>query len=251
MDNNYTKLNSEFIDKWANEGWEWGQPIDHETFEKAKNNDWSVVLTPTKPVPKEWFCEMKGAKVLGLASGGGQQMPIFSALGAECTVLDYSEKQLQSEKEVAKRERYEINLVKADMTKPLPFEDEAFDLIFHPVSNCYIEDVVHVWKECYRILKKGGILLAGLDNGINFIFDDEEEKLMNKLPFNPLKDKELYEKSLKNDWGIQFSHTIEEQIGGQLQAGFILTDIFEDINGQGRLHDFNIPTFYATRAVKK
>ena len=55
MDNNYTKLNSEFIDKWANEGWEWGQPIDHETFEKAKNNDWSVVLTPTKPVPKEWF----------------------------------------------------------------------------------------------------------------------------------------------------------------------------------------------------
>lgn len=251
MDNNYTKLNSEFIDKWANEGWEWGQPIDHETFEKAKNNDWSVVLTPTKPVPKEWFCEMKGAKVLGLASGGGQQMPIFSALGAECTVLDYSEKQLQSEKEVAKRENYEINLVKADMTKPLPFEDEAFDLIFHPVSNCYIEDVVHVWKECYRILKKGGILLAGLDNGINFIFDDEEEKLMNKLPFNPLKDKELYEKSLKNDWGIQFSHTIEEQIGGQLQAGFILTDIFEDINGQGRLHDFNVPTFYATRAVKK
>ena len=250
MDNNYTKLNSEFIDKWANEGWEWGQPIDHETFEKAKNNDWSVVLTPTKPVPKEWFCEMKGAKVLGLASGGGQQMPIFSALGAECTVLDYSEKQLQSEKEVAKRESYEINLVKADMTKPLPFEDEAFDLIFHPVSNCYIEDVVHVWKECYRILKKGGILLAGLDNGINFIFDDEEEKLMNKLPFNPLKDKELYEKSLKNDWGIQFSHTIEEQIGGQLQAGFILTDIFEDINGQGRLHDFNVPTFYATRAVK-
>lgn len=251
MDNNYTKLNSEFIDKWANEGWEWGQPIDHETFEKAKNNDWSVVLTPTKPVPKEWFCEMKGAKVLGLASGGGQQMPIFSALGAECTVLDYSEKQLQSEKEVAERESYEINLVKADMTKPLPFEDEAFDLIFHPVSNCYIEDVVHVWKECYRILKKGGILLAGLDNGINFIFDDEEEKLMNKLPFNPLKDKELYEKSLKNDWGIQFSHTIEEQIGGQLQAGFILTDIFEDINGQGRLHDFNVPTFYATRAVKK
>lgn len=251
MDNNYTKLNSEFIDKLANEGWEWGQPIDHETFEKAKNNDWSVVLTPTKPVPKEWFCDMKGAKVLGLASGGGQQMPIFSALGAECTVLDYSEKQLQSEKEVAKRESYEINLVKADMTKPLPFEDEAFDLIFHPVSNCYIEDVVHVWKECYRILKKGGILLAGLDNGINFIFDDEEEKLMNKLPFNPLKDKELYEKSLKNDWGIQFSHTIEEQIGGQLQAGFILTDIFEDINGQGRLHDFNVPTFYATRAVKK
>jgi len=251
MNNNYTEINSKVIDKWVEDGWEWGQPISHEIFEKAKNNDWSVVLTPTKPVPKEWFCEMKDAKILGLASGGGQQMPIFAALGADCTVLDYSEKQLQSEIDIAKRENYEITTVRADMTKPLPFEDETFDLIFHPVSNCYIEDVLPVWKECYRILKKGGILLAGLDNGINFLFDeDDETKIVQKLPFNPLKDKDLYEKSLKNDWGIQFSHTIEEQIGGQLKAGFTLTDIYEDTNGYGDLHEFNVPTFFATRAIK-
>lgn len=251
MNNKYTEINSKVIDKWVEEGWEWGQAISHEVFEKARNNEWNVVLTPTKPVPKDWFCEMKGAEVLGLASGGGQQMPIFAALGAKCTVLDYSEKQLLKEKEVAERENYEIKLVKADMTKPLPFEDESFDLIFHPVSNCYIEDVLPVWKECYRVLKKGGILMAGLDNGINYVFDDEEKMVVRKLPFNPLKDKELYEESLKNDWGIQFSHTIEEQIGGQLKAGFIITDIYQDTNGTGRLHEFNVPTFYATRAVKK
>lgn len=251
MDKKYTEANSKIVDKWVEEGWEWGQPINHEVFEKAKNNEWFVVLTPTKPVPKEWFCEMKNAKILGLASGGGQQMPIFTALGANCTVLDYSEKQLLREKEVAKRENYDIKTVRADMTKPLPFEDESFDLIFHPVSNCFIEDVLHVWKECHRVLKKGGILLAGLDNGINYIFDDEETKLTYKLPFNPLKDKELYETSMKKDWGIQFSHTIEEQIGGQLNAGFILTDIYEDTNGEGRLHEFNVPTFYGTRAIKK
>jgi len=250
MNNDYTEINSKTIDQWIADGWEWGKPITHETFKKAKNNDWSVVLTPTKPVPKEWFCEMKGAKILGLASGGGQQMPIFAALGADCTVLDYSERQLQSEIEVARRENYKINTVHADMTKPLPFEDETFDLIFHPVSNCYIEDVLPVWKECYRVLKKGGILLAGLDNGINYIFDEEESKIVHKLPFNPLKDKELYEKSMKNNWGIQFSHTIEEQIGGQLKAGFILTDIYQDTNGYGNLHEHNVPTFYATRAIK-
>lgn len=251
MNNKYTDINSKTIDKWVDDGWEWGQPITHEIFQKAKNNDWSVVLTPTKPVPKEWFCDMKGAKVLGLASGGGQQMPIFAALGADCTVLDYSERQLQREIEVAERENYEITTVRADMTQPLPFEDETFDLIFHPVSNCYIEDVLPVWKECYRVLKKGGILLAGLDNGINFLFDEDETKIVNKLPFNPLKDKELYEKSLKNDWGIQFSHTIEEQIGGQLKAGFILTDIYQDTNGGGYLHELNVPTFFATRAIKQ
>ena len=46
---------------------------------------------------------------------------------------------------------YKVNIVKADMTKPLPFEDESFDIIFHPVSNCYIENVESVFKECYRI----------------------------------------------------------------------------------------------------
>ena len=251
MNNNYIEINSNFFDKWVEEGWEWGQPISHEVYEKAKNNDWFVVLTPTKPVPKEWFCEMKNARILGLASGGGQQMPIFSALGANCTVLDYSEKQLQSEKEVAERENYEIEIVRADMTKSLPFEDESFDLIFHPVSNSYIEDVLPVWMECYRILKRGGILLAGIDNGINYIFDDDETSVVDKLPFNPLKDKQLFEKSIRENWAIQFSHTIEEQVGGQLKAGFVLTDIYHDTNGTGRLHEFNVPTFYATRAIKK
>ncbi len=250
MNKKYTEVNSDFFDKWVREGWEWGQPISHEVFERAQKGDWSVVLTPTRPVPKEWFCPMENAEILGLASGGGQQMPIFTALGARCTVLDYSEKQLQSEKEVAKRENYEIETVRADMTQPLPFADESFDLIFHPVSNSYVEDVLPIWKECYRVLKKGGILLAGLDNSINYVFDDDEVMMTHRLPFNPLKDKQLYEESLKNDWGIQFSHTIEEQIGGQLQAGFMLTDIYHDINGEGRLHDLNMPTFYATRAIK-
>lgn len=250
MNEKYTEINSKVIDKWVEDGWEWGQAISHEVYEKAKNNEWQVLLTPTKPVPKEWFCEMKDAKILGLASGGGQQMPIFTALGAKCTVLDYSEKQLQKERLVAERENYEITLVRADMTQPLPFEDESFDLIFHPVSNCYIEDVFPVWKECYRVLKKGGILLAGLDNGINYVFDDEEKMLVRKLPYNPLKDRQLYDEAMKNDWGIQFSHTIEEQIRGQLRAGFVLTDIYQDTNGTGRLHEFNIPSFYATRAVK-
>ena len=247
----YTDLNSSVIDSWVENGWEWSVPISHEEFERAKQGDWHVVLTPTKSVPKEWFCEMKGAEILGLASGGGQQMPIFAALGAKCTVLDYSEKQIETEGLIAQRENYEITTLRADMTNPLPFEDESFDLIFHPVSNCYVENVLPIWQECFRVLKRGGILLAGLDNGINFIVDDDEMQIIQKLPFNPLKDEELYKKSMQTNQGVQFSHTIEEQIGGQLQAGFMLTDIFEDTNGSGRLHELNIPTFFATRAVKR
>ena len=37
--------------------------------------------------------------------------------------------------------------------------------------------------------------------------------------------------------------------GGQLAAGFVLTDLFEDTNGEGRLHELGIPSFIATRSV--
>lgn len=248
---NYTEINAKTIDKWIDEGWEWGVPIPHEQFIDALNGKWSMLLTPTKPVPKDWYPDLKGKKVLGLASGGGQQMPIFAALGAECTVLDYSEKQIKSDLAIAEREGYKIDAIRGDMTRPLPFDSDLFDLIFHPVSNCYIEDVIHVWKECYRILKKGGRLLAGLDNGVNFLFDEENEKEVKyRLPFNPLQDRELLKSLEKEDSGIQFSHTLEDQIRGQLKAGFMLLDLYEDTNGKGFLHEYGIPTFWATLAVK-
>lgn len=248
---NYQQINADTIDRWVAEGWEWGKPTSHEAFLAAKEGVWDMLLTPTKPVPKNWFGEIKGKKILGLASGGGQQMPIFAALGGICTVLDYSKQQLESEKMVAEREQYEIEIIRADMTKPLPFPDESFDLIFHPVSNCYVQEVKPIFKECYRILKKGGILLSGLDNGINFIVDEEtESKIVHSLPFDPLKNPDQMAELQKEDSGVQFSHTMEEQIGGQLEAGLILTHLYEDTNGQGFLHEHNIPSFIATRAVK-
>ena len=251
MEKSYTDINAETIDRWVAEGWEWGKPISHETYVNALRGSWDVLLTPTKPVPHDWFGELNGRKLLGLASGGGQQMPIFAALGADCTVLDYSETQLQSERLVSQREGYEIEILRADMTKPLPFPDESFDLIFHPVSNCYVAEVLPIWQECFRVLKSGGVLLAGLDNGLNFVFDEESETVFKyTLPFDPLHDPALLAEMEAAGDGVQFSHTIEEQIGGQLKAGFRLTDVFGDTNGRGNLHAHNIPTFWATRAVK-
>ncbi len=246
----YTELNSRTIDGWVTDGWEWGRPISHETYVQAKEGRWDVVLTPTKTVPHDWFLPFSKAKLLGLASGGGQQMPIFTALGASCTVLDYSHKQLDGERKIARKEGYDIDIVRADMTEPLPFPDDSFDMIFHPVSNCYVEEVLPIWKECFRVLKHGGVLLAGVDIGVNYIFDDSETTLTHPLPFNPLKDPVLYKECIDSDSGIQFSHTIEEQLGGLLKAGLTITDLYEDTNGSGKLHEFNIPTFLAVRAMK-
>lgn len=117
----YQDINAETIDRWIKEGWEWGVAIAHSAYKAASGGIWDVKLTPTKYVSHEWFGELRGKKILGLASGGGQQMPIFAALGAVCTVMDCSEEQLKSERMLAEREQYSIEIIRGDMTKRLPF----------------------------------------------------------------------------------------------------------------------------------
>lgn len=248
----YTKYNSKIIDQWVEDGWEWGKPIDHEEYLQATKGKFRMVLTPTKEIPAEWFPNpIKGKKVLGLASGGGQQMPILAALGADCTVFDYSQKQLDAEKFVADREGYSIKIIRGDMTKPLPFADNSFDMIIQPVANSYIEDVQHVWNESARILKKGGRMLVGLDNGTNYIFDKTETKLYHSLPYNPLKDASVNKDFPLEEEGVQFSHTLDEQLRGQIKAGFQIVDLYEDYNSEGKLADYKIPTFWASYSIKK
>lgn len=250
----YTQINAKTWDSWAEEGFAWTLPLSHEVYAAATADQFTVYLTPCIAVPHEWFGELNGKKLLGLASGGGQQMPIFAKLGADCTVFDYSDRQLESERMVAKREGYPINIVQGDMTKTLPFADESFDIIFHPVSNCYIEDVYHVWNECYRVLKKGGRLLAGFDNGICYLFEEDDPlRVVNKLPFNPLKmPKERMEAMIENGDGVQFSHSMEEQLGGQLKAGFALKALYEDKDREGGnpISEY-IPQYMATLAIKE
>lgn len=123
----------------------------------AKDGNWSIVLTPNKAVPRDWFPEdIETKKVLCLASGGGQQGPIIAALGADVTVFDNSKKQLEKDEFVAQRDGLNIKTIQGDMKDLSVFDDEYFDFIIHPWSNGYVDTVLPVWNECSRVLKKNG-----------------------------------------------------------------------------------------------
>ena len=231
--------------------------ISHEDFIAAQKGALNVSLAGIKLVPNEWFPTLKGADVLALACGGGQQGPVFAAHGAKVTVTDISSSQLAKEKYVSEREGYDISIIRTDLSKSFPFADNSFDVIFNPISNCYIEDITPMWSECARVIRSGGVLMMAFCKEELFLFEPDfrnEDVLISRhpLPFNSIRDLSEEQIRQKNDahMPLAFSHTLTEQLGGLIKAGFELTDIYEDCDGGG-LIDKYMNAYVAVRAVKK
>jgi ubiquinone/menaquinone biosynthesis C-methylase UbiE len=244
-------------DREVEKGNTWTIPVSSEEIAAARAGNWQIVLTPTKPVPAAWYPQpLQGRDVLCLASGGGQQGPIMAAAGARVTVFDNSPKQLERDRLVAQRDGLEIRTVQGDMADLTVFTDASFDFIIHPVSNAFVADVRPVWKEAFRVLKPGGALVSGFCNPVFYIFDYasyEKGQLVvrHKLPYadaTHLPEDQL-QKYLESGEPLEFGHTLEDQIGGQIDAGFLIAGFYEDI-APGELLAQYLPQFIATRALK-
>ncbi|MFW5739059.1 MAG: class I SAM-dependent methyltransferase [Myxococcota bacterium] len=242
------------------EGNPWTVPVTSEQIRRARQGDWQVVLTPTKPVPRAWFGDLDGARVLGLASGGGQQGPILAAAGARVTIVDNAPAQLRHDREVAEREGLAIDVVEGDMRDLSAFEEGAFDLVFHPVANCFVPDVRPVWRDVFRVLRPGGAVLAGMCNPVMFIFDDKANAersaliVRHTIPYSDLTSISEEELDEYREMGapMSFGHSLEDLIGGQLDAGLVMTRFYEDTWREEDEQPLNryISTFLATRSVK-
>jgi SAM-dependent methyltransferase len=243
-------------DRQVERGNRWTIPVGPEEIARARLGDWSIVLTPTRPVPSDWFPPLIGLDVLCLASGGGQQGPILAAAGANVTVFDNSPKQLAQDRHVADREGLKIETLQGDMADLSVFAEARFDLIFHPVSNLFATDVRPVWREAFRVLRPGGSILAGFVNPVYYLFDyfaleQGELRVAHSIPYSDLASLSDADRArlADRDEPLEFGHTLDDQIGGQLAAGFVLTGFFEDVD-PGSILGKTIPTFIATRAIK-
>ncbi len=238
---------------------DWSIPVSAEQIDAAREGEWSVILTPRKPVPREWFPELQGAKVLCLASGGGQQAPILAAAGADVTSFDLSEEQLLLDDQLAEAHSLPLDTSQGDMRDLSSFDDGSFDLVFNPASNLFIPDVRPLWAECHRVLKPRGMLMSGSMNPSFFLFNHEQAEkegvleVKYPLPYSDLTSPHSEDDgpSTERSKTLEFGHTLEDLIGGQTECGFHITGFYEDYwSDDATPLNVYSPTSFATKAVK-
>jgi ubiquinone/menaquinone biosynthesis C-methylase UbiE len=172
------------------------------------------------------------------------------------TVFDNSPSQLKQDQLVAEREALSLKTVEGDAADLSAFADESFDLIFNPCSTVFMPDVRAVWRECYRVLRYGGVLMTGSMNPVHYIFDlfKADEGILevaHSIPYSDLTSlsQEDLDEYISKGLPVEFGHSLSDLLGGQLDAGFVIADMYEDYMLDSPLHNYH-PSYIATKAVK-
>ena len=193
--------------------------------------------------PEGWFGEIAGKHVLCLASGGGQQSAAFALIGAEVTVFDLSEAQLQRDREVAAHYHVSIETVQGDMRDLSYFVEDTFDIVWHPYSLNFVPDVHVVFREVARVLQRNGVyhlhcanpFFTGLVpqdwNGHGYVlkhpYIDGAEVIYADQNW-------VYPDSKRPDKQIpsphEYRHTLSTLINGLLEQGFVIRHFLDNLD---------------------
>lgn len=191
--------------------------------------------------PNNRFSEVEGKKVLCLAGGGGQQSAAFALLGADVTVFDISAEQLERDEEVAGHYDIELKTVQGDMRNLSVFEQDSFDLVYHPYSLNFVPDASQVFAEVARISKPGGTYYFSCANPFVMGIDQNDwngEGYVLKKPY--LKNAEItyddqewvYDKTESEPIPRpkEFRHTLSDLVNGLISSGFVIQHLSDTAN---------------------
>ena len=173
---------------------------------------------------------IRDQELLCLAAGGGRQAPLYAAAGARVTVVDISPAMLELDRQVAARRGLQIETVEASMDHLMMFNSARFDIVIHPVSSCYVSDIVAVYRQIARIMRPEGLYIS-----------QHKQPVSLQASVKPTADGycivEPYYRSSPlpqvvgsphREYGtLEFLHRWEQLLGGMCCSGFVIEDLLE------------------------
>src|SRR5437588_11734616 len=182
--------------------------------------------------------KLDGARVLGLAAGGGWDPVIFAKLGAKTTVFDISPTQLKTVRDLARRQKVKIRLLRGNMKDLSLFKDASFDVVWHCHSLVFVDDATRVLKEVGLVLAPGGTYLLSTmhPTTLRLYGSYKEGGWRPKITY--FEDKPV---PYTDEWGmtctlgkkklvaptIEFGHRFETIINGMAAAGMVVEGLWE------------------------
>jgi 2-polyprenyl-3-methyl-5-hydroxy-6-metoxy-1,4-benzoquinol methylase len=110
------------------------------------------------------FGEIAGKDVLCLAGGGGQQSAAFALLGANVTVFDLSEAQLERDRQAAAHYHLAVNTIQGDMRDLSALPPVAYAIVYQPFSLGFVPDASVVFEQVSRVIRPDGIYYFAISN---------------------------------------------------------------------------------------
>lgn len=186
---------------------------------------------------REVLREVTGADVLCLASGGGQQSAVYGLLGARVTVVDLSGAQLSSDRRAAAHHGYDLQTIRADMRDLSALADASFDLVYQPISICFVPEVREVYREVHRVLRPGGRYSVShcnpatyptcFDGGANG-WDGTGYRIAEPYAGGPIRmSAEGTENMQSGEPTGEYRHLLSDIFGGLLTCGFVIDGVNE------------------------
>lgn len=183
-------------------------------------------------VGRPWLPDrLDGLRVLCLAAGGGKHGPLYAAAGATVTVLDISSAMLDLDRQVARERRIDLEILQGSMDDLSMLAVSRFDLVIHPVSTCYVPDLMRVFREVARVTRPGGLyvsqhksptsLQASLEPAATGRYELVRPQAGGE-PLPPAPPSRLRETGTQ-----EFIHSLSALLGGICTAGFTIEDACE------------------------
>lgn len=183
--------------------------------------------------------ELKGKDVLCLAGGGGQQSAGFSILGANVTVFDLSDVQLERDRQAASHYGIDLRTIQGDMRDLSVFADDSFDVVWHAHSINFVPDAREVFRQVVRVLRPGGVYHVSCVNPyfinvdpkdwtgdgypLRDTYGDGEIEIAD--PYWTFSDPDGADRRVRGP--REFRHTLETLVNGMIELGFNIVKLRE------------------------